>query len=96
MTRIVVDPEELDRFAALSAQAADDYAARAASLRNLEVIPMPPEVAGAIADGIARVASDIETLAASLYAEATLLRVRAAVLDPLLRRYLDGPVARSG
>lgn len=88
MTRIVVDPGELDRFAGLAVQAADDYGARATALRTLEPVPMPPDVATAIADGLSRVASNIDALSAALYAEAMMLRTRAAVLDPVLRRYL--------
>ena len=97
MTRIVVDPDELNRFAGLALDAADDYAGRASSLRAHAPVAMPPEVAGAIADGIARVAGDIDALATSLYAEAILLRSRAAILDPALRRYLSpGTAAQPG
>ena len=88
VTRIVIDPDELDRFAGLALEAAEDYASRASALRSHEEIPMPPEFAGVVADGVARVASTIDSLAASLYAEAVTLRARAAVLDPVLRRYL--------
>lgn len=97
MTRIVVDPDELDRFAGLAIQAADDYGSRATSLRNLEPVAMPPDVASVIADGVARVAGNVDALAAGLYAEAMMLRARAAVLDPVLRRYLStGPAGRPG
>lgn len=95
MTRIVVDPDELDRFAGLAIQAADDYGARATSLRSLEPVAMPPDVASVIAEGIARAATNVDALAAGLYAEAMMLRTRAAVLDPVLRRYLvTGPAGR--
>lgn len=89
MTRIVVDPVELDRFAGLAVEAADDYATRASALRNHEPVAMPPEVAGTITDAIANVAANLDVLATSLYAEALLLRSRAAILDPALRRYLS-------
>ncbi len=88
MTRIVVDPEELDRFAALALEAAEDYASRALALRAYEVVPMPPDIASVVFDGMARIASNLDALSASLYAEAAMLRARAAALDPLLRRYL--------
>ena len=95
MTRIVVDPDELDRFAGLAIQAADDYGSRATALRSLEPVTMPPDVASVVADGISRVATNVDALAAGLYAEAMMLRTRAAVLDPVLRRYLvTGPAGR--
>lgn len=86
--RIVIDPEELNRFAAFVVEAADDHAARAARLRGLESPSMPPDIASSTAAGIAKVASDLEGLSAGLYAEALALRARAAVFDPALRRYL--------
>ena len=93
MTRIVLDPEELNRFAAFSADAADDYSARAARVRSLEVPPMPPEVASIVQNELLRVSSTLEGLAANLYAEALVLRARAAALDPALRRYLTARLA---
>ena len=93
MARIVIDPDELDRFAVLVSEAADDYGARSGALRTLQTIPMPPEVAAAVADGVARVATDLDRLSTSLYAEAVMLRARAALLDPVRRRFLSpGPL----
>lgn len=86
--RIVVDPKELNRFAAFVVEAADDHVARANRLRALESPSMPGDIAATVADGIGRVASDLENLSSGLYAQAFALRARAAVLDPLLRRYL--------
>jgi hypothetical protein len=97
VTRIVVDPEELDRFAGLATQAADEYGSRASALRSLGPVTMPPDVAATVADAVARVASNLDALSAGLYAEAMMLRARAAVLDPVLRRYLvTGPAEQPG
>lgn len=96
VTRIVIDPDELNRFAGLAMEAAEDYGSRAAALRAYDMVPMPPEVASVVADGLARVAANIDALSASLYAEAALLRARAAVLDPVLRRYLPSPGEQPG
>lgn len=93
MTRIVIDPDELDRFAALSVEAAEDYASRAEMLRALEMTPLPPEVASVVGDGIARVATTLDGLSAALHAEALVLRARAGALDPILRRYLVSHLA---
>ena len=86
--RIVLDPEELNRFAAFVAEAADDHGERATRLRALESPSMPDEVASIVTHALSRVASDLEALSAGLYAEALGLRVRAAALDPVLRTYL--------
>ena len=88
--RIVLDPDELNRFAALTSEAADDYASRAARLRATEIPPMPGEVASSTLDALGRIAGDLEALSANLFAEALVLRARAAALDPVLRRYLMG------
>lgn len=87
MTRIVVDPNELERFAGLAVEAAEDYESCAAALGNLEHVSMPPDMA-TIVNGVVRIAADVDALSAFLYAEAMMVRTRAAVLDPLLRRYL--------
>ena len=86
--RIVLDPDELNRFAAFTEEAADDHGTRAARLAAQELPPMPGEVAVLVGDALARVADDLTTLSASLYAEALLLRARAAALDPAVRPYL--------
>jgi len=86
--RIVVDPDELNRFAALAVEAADDHAASSERLARLELPAMPPEVTLLVSDALGRVASDLRDLSTVLYAEALVLRARAAALDPALRRYL--------
>jgi len=86
--RIVIDPDELNRFAAFATEAADDYGMRASRITALEIPPMPREVAAVVADALGRVAADLTDLSAGLYAEATLLRTRAALLDPVVSRYL--------
>jgi len=86
--RIVVDPEELNRFAAFVMEAADDHAARAGRIAGLDMPAMPTEVASVVADSVKRVADDLTNLSAGLYGEALLLRARAAALDPVLSRYV--------
>lgn len=86
--RIVLDPEELNRFAAFVVEAADDHAERATRLRALESPPMPEGFAATVDHAIERVAADLEALSAGLYAEALGLRVRAAALNPVLRTYV--------
>lgn len=93
MTRIVIDPDELNRFAALSVEAAEDYGERAEMLRAFEVTALPAEIASVVGDGIARVASTLDGLSAALHAEALVLRARAGALDPILRRYLVANLA---
>ena len=90
MTRIVLDPEELDRFSGFAVEAADDHAGRASRLRSLAMPAMPPETEAVILDAIGRVAADLDHVADGLYAEAMLLRMRASVLEPMLRRFLVG------
>lgn len=90
MTRIVLDPEELERFSGFAVEAADDHSARATRLRSLGLPAMPPEVETVIGDAIGRVAADLDAVAGGLYAEAMLLRIRASVLEPTLRRFLMG------
>ncbi len=86
--RIVVDPEELNRFAALAVEAADDDAALADRLAATELPPMPYELASPLTDALARVVSDLEDLSTTLYAEALMLRARAGTLDPTVRPFL--------
>ena len=88
--RIVLDPGELDRFAGFLVDSADDHGSRGARLRAMamELPAMPPEVASSVRAGVERVARDLEGLSGSLYAEALVLRARAAALDPALRRFL--------
>ena len=92
MTRIVLDPEELNRFAAVAAEAADDHGSRASRLRAMEVPPMPQDVASIIHHELLRVSGVLDALAANLYAEGLVLRARAAALDPVLSRYLTARV----
>ena len=93
MTRIVLDPDELHRFSGLAVEAADDHSARAGRLRTVEMPEMPPEVGTVVAGALGRVAADLEEVASGLYAEAMLLRIRAAVLEPALMRSLVGRMA---
>lgn len=93
MTRIVLDPDELDRFSGFAVEAADDHAARVGRLRALDIPAMPSEVESVIVDAIGRVAADLEEVTSGLYAEAMMLRIRAAVLEPALRRFLVGRMA---
>lgn len=86
--RIVLDPDELNRFAAFVVEAADDHADCAARLRAFEMPAMPPDVESAVTEGLGRVARDLEGLSTGLYGEALVLRARAAALDPVLRGYL--------
>lgn len=88
--RIVVDPEELTRFAAFAVEAADDHAARAGRIASLDIPAMPAEVASVVTAALAGVADDLTALSASLYGEALLLRLRASVLDPMVNRHLMG------
>ena len=88
MTRIVLDPGELDRFAGFAAEAADDHAARAARFRSMELPEMPADAAALAGEGLSRIADDLDRLATTLYAEALMLRSRAGLLDPAVRPYL--------
>ena len=88
MTRIVLDPDELHRFSGLAVEAADDHSARAGRLRALDMPAMPPEVESVVAHALGRVVADLEGVAAGLYAEAMLLKIRASVLEPALSRFL--------
>ena len=88
MTRIVVNPNELNRFAAIVSEAADDHAARAARLRAMGLPEMPPDVAALARDSLGRIADDLDGLTTSLYAEALVLRSRAGILDPVVRPFL--------
>ena len=92
MTRIVLDPDELNRFAAVAAEAADDHASRASRLSALEVPPMPQDVAAVVRNELLRVSGVLDALATNLYAEALVLRARAAALDPVLSRFLTARV----
>ena len=86
--RIVLDPDELNRFAAFVVEAADDHADCAARLRALDMPPMPPDVGSSVAAGIGDVARSLDALSTGLYGEALVLRARASALDPVLRGYL--------
>ncbi len=95
--RIVIDPEELNRFAAFNAEAADDHATRAGRLRTVDIPPMPPEVERLVRGELDRIATVLDVVATTLYAEALMSRSRAGMLDPTISRYLIGSLgARPG
>ena len=90
MTRIALDPEELNRFAALAVEAADDYSARATRLRGTELPPMPADIAVAVNEALQRIGADVDQLATALYGEALILRTRASAVDPVVRGFILG------
>ena len=81
MTRIVLDPNELNRVAGYITEAAVSYSEIASSLQQRDLPEMPETLTAAVGAGLTRVAERLDDLGGRLDASAHLLRTRAAVVD---------------
>ena len=81
MTRIVLDPNELNRVAGYITEAAVSYADIASSLQHRDLPEMPETLGAAVGAGLARAAARLDDLGGRLEASAVLLQTRAAVVE---------------
>ena len=81
MTRVVLDPGELNRVADQVDEAATAYLEIGRGVTDRVLPAMPAPIADAIASGLATAGARLEDLSSKLNAQAYLLRTRAAIVE---------------